>query len=79
MKLKIFFNKGQYQELEQHCKEKLEELPNAPWVLLWLAKAKRALNESQESIELFEKVLQIEPSWKEDYIDPYFKDGELKK
>lgn len=74
-----FFNKGQYQELENHCKKKLEDFPNSPWALLWLAKAKRALNESQESIELFEKVLQLEPSWKENFIEPYFKDGELKK
>ena len=47
--------------------------------ILWLAKAKRALNKSQESIELFEKILKLEPSWKKDYIDPYYKDGKLIK
>lgn len=71
------YKKGDYDALVTHCDDKLKDFPNDSWATLWLARAKRAQNKPDEAIALFEKVSKLEPTWKEDYIDPYFKNGEL--
>ena len=67
------FEKANYAKLIEHCKEQLEDSPNDSNAYWWLARAKQELKEFDEARSLYEKVLELEPSWRESHIEPYLK------
>ena len=62
---------GKLPELIKHCEEKLKEYPNHSNAIWWLGKAKHEIGQKNEAKLLFERLLVLEPSWKNGYIDPY--------
>ena len=68
-----YFESGDYTKLIAHCKDKLEKYPNHPTATWWLAKAELEIGNNAAAKELFEKVLELEPSWKDTHIEPFLK------
>lgn len=66
-----YFENGNYTKLIEHCKNKLEAYPNHSNATWWLARAELEVGNVSNAKTLFEKVLKLEPSWKETHIDPY--------
>ena len=67
------FDSGSYIELVDFCESKLKKLPNHSNAVWWMAKAKFRMGEEEEAKALFEKLIELEPSWEDDYIQPYIK------
>lgn len=67
------FERAQFEKLVEYCKKKLIKYPNHASAIWWLARAKLELGKQSEAQSLFERVLEIEPSWKETHINPYLK------
>ena len=67
------FDLGNYIELVDFCESKLKQLPNHSNAIWWMAKAKFRMGEEEEAKALFEKLIELEPSWEDDYIQPYIK------
>ncbi|MET0107286.1 MAG: tetratricopeptide repeat protein [Candidatus Thiodiazotropha sp.] len=65
------FERAEFEKLEQHCQEKLNKYPNHLNAIWWLARAKLEIGEASEAKTLFERILELEPSWKETHIEPY--------
>lgn len=68
-----YFQSANYEKLIEHCEEKLRKYPNHSNATWWLARANKGLGNQPESKALFEKLLELEPSWKETHIEPYLK------
>ena len=66
-----YFESGELDKLNKHCSDKLRKFPNHSKALWWLARSKMEAREREEAVTLFERLLILEPSWKEDTIDPY--------
>ena len=66
-----YFEKADYDKLIEHCGEKLRRYPNHSNAIWWLARVKQETGKELEAKKLFEKLLLLEPSWKENHIDPY--------
>ena len=72
------FDAASYVELVGFCESKLKQLPNHSDALWWMAKAKFRMGEEQEAKMLFEKLIELEPSWEDEYIQPYIKKISIK-
>ena len=68
-----YFASANYEKLTEYCKEKLIKYPNHSNATWWLARAKQEMGEVNEAKVLFEKLLELEPSWKESHIEPYLR------
>lgn len=66
------FASRDYSKVLGLCEEKLKKSPDHLDALWWLAKAKKEIGEKQEARELFERLIELEPSW-ENEIEPYLK------
>ena len=63
---------GDYQKVIKECEEKLKKYPNHLTATWYLAKAYYYTEANSASKELFEKVVYLAPSWREDveyYLD----------
>ena len=60
-----YFESGNYSKLIDHCKSKLELHPNHSNATWWLARTELELGNLSKAKSLFEKVLELEPSWRE--------------
>ena len=72
-----YFERGEYDKLEKHCEEWLEKRPNSAMALWWLARVNFDRGDLAASRVFFERLLAVEPSWKEGSVDPYYKNGEF--
>lgn len=70
-KAEILFEKGYIESVIRLCESNLLKRPNHASSVFWLAKAKYSLRQYEESSKLFHRVLEIEPNWKIEYIQPY--------
>ncbi len=68
-----YFQSAKYEKLVEHCEEKLRKYPNHANAIWWLARAKQGSGNHSESKALFEKLLELEPGWRETHIEPYLK------
>jgi len=68
-----YFISANFNELVEWCEGELKKHPNHVNATWWLARAKKELGEVEEARALFERLLELEPSWKETHIDPYLK------
>ena len=68
-----FFESANFDKLIEHCQNKLNKYPNHSTAIYWLARAKFELGDSAESIVLFQRLLELEPSWRDSHIEPYLK------
>lgn len=66
-----YFNKGSYDKLIQHCEERKEKYPNDANVYWWLARSYMGKGEIEKADALFLQVLNIEPSWEDEFVKPY--------
>ncbi len=68
-----YFERGDFDKLAEHCEEKLSKYPNHSNAIWWLARAKLEKRESAEAKLLFEKLLELEPGWRETHLEPYLR------
>jgi tetratricopeptide (TPR) repeat protein len=68
-----YFESGELDKLTEHCHDKLAKYPNHSNATWWLAKAKLETGNNSEARNLFERLLELEPSWNETHIEPYLK------
>ena len=66
-----YYDEGKYDELLEHCAEKLKEKPNHSYALWYKAKALYSKQEYEEAIQYFEQLAIIEPNWNESHINPF--------
>ena len=66
-----YFKSAEFDKLTEHCQEKLAKYPNHSNATWWLAKAKLETGNNSEARKLFERLLELEPSWNETHIEPY--------
>ena len=66
-----YFEKGAFDNLIKHCEERKKKYPNDTHVYWWLARAYREKGEVQKANELFLTVREMEPSWEEEFVNPY--------
>ncbi len=67
------FDREKYEEIIKYLSPKLSKQPNNSDNLYWLGRANLELGNYKESKALFIKLRHVEPSWEEDYIEPYIK------
>ncbi|WP_226669184.1 hypothetical protein [Microbulbifer aggregans] len=67
-----YFEKQKYTELLQHCESELESRPNLVMGVWWKARAHHELGNIESAIENYNRVLHLEPSYKAEYVAPYF-------
>ena len=67
------FDLKEYAEVVSISERKLKQLPDHSHAVWWMAKAKFRMGQEQEAGILFEKLIELEPSWEENYIQPYIK------
>jgi cytochrome c-type biogenesis protein CcmH/NrfG len=67
------FDREKYEEIIKYLSPKLSKQPNNADNLYWLGRANLELGNHKESKALFIKLRNVEPSWEEDYIEPYIK------
>ena len=72
------FDLGSFNELVEFCESKLKQFPNHSNAVWWMAKAKFRMGEEQEAKALFEKLIELEPSWEDEFIQPYIKKISIK-
>jgi len=68
-----YFDEGKIDELLAHCEQKLKNKPNHSYALWYKAKAYYQKGEYAKSIEIFEHLENMEPSWGESHVKPYLK------
>jgi tetratricopeptide (TPR) repeat protein len=68
-----YFEKGKYDSLMSHCEKRIETHPNDATAIWWLARANLANGLNDKADELFVKVIELEPTWKESLVTPYLK------
>jgi cytochrome c-type biogenesis protein CcmH/NrfG len=68
-----YFESADFDRLVEHCEEKLKGCPNHTHATWWLARAKQEMGKGLEAKALFERLVELEPSWKETHIEPYLK------
>jgi len=68
-----YFESANFDKLIEHCQDKLNKFPNHSNATYWLARAKLELGDSAESKALFQRLLELEPSWRDSHIEPYLK------
>ncbi len=68
-----YFEIADFENLVVHCEEKLKNYPNHTNATWWLARAKQEMGKELEARMLFERLLELEPSWKDSHIEPYLK------
>ncbi len=66
-----YFENAEIEQLIKYCEEKLKKHPNHSNAIWWMAKAKQESGDEIEAKALLERLLQIEPTWKETHIEPY--------
>jgi len=68
-----YFESANFAKLVEHCEDKLRKYPNHSTATWWLARANQELGKESEAKALFEKLLELQPNWKETHIEPYLK------
>ena len=66
-----YFDKGDYKTLFTHCEERIKTHPNDATAVWWFARVNQVMGNNDKATELFQKVAEIEPSWKEEHVKPY--------
>ena len=66
-----YFNAAKYSDLIEHCNDKLKKEPNYPYAIYWLARCYKEQGNNDEALKLFNKLAELQPSWKSEYADPY--------
>ena len=72
------YDEENYHKLIEICEEYLEKRKNNVNALWYMAKAHYQLNDYEKSKELFQKVIQAEPSWESEHVKPYLEKMESK-
>ncbi len=67
------FQRNELANLDQLCQEKLQKYPNHSTAVWWLARSKLEQGNSVEASELFKRLVELEPTWKESHVEPYLK------
>lgn len=65
------FDKGAFDELIKYCEDKLKSKPHNSDALWYVAKAYYHKEDHDKAKEYFEKLVQAEPSWEKQYVQPY--------
>jgi tetratricopeptide (TPR) repeat protein len=68
-----YFDRGEYDLLISHCEKRIETHPNDATAIWWLARTHHANGSIEKAEEYFEKVSELEPSWRESHVEPYLK------
>ncbi|MES9852564.1 MAG: tetratricopeptide repeat protein [Candidatus Thiodiazotropha sp. L084R] len=68
-----YFEKAEFEKLVIYCEERLTNFPNHSNAIWWLARAKQEIGQITEAKALFDRLLELEPGWKETHIEPYIK------
>jgi tetratricopeptide (TPR) repeat protein len=68
-----YFESADFDRLVEYCEEKLKKYPNHTHATWWLARAKQEMGKGIEAKILFERLMELAPSWKDSYIEPYLK------
>jgi len=66
-----YFEVADFTKLTKHCNDQLSSHPNHIYAIWWLARTKFEIGEASEAKTLFQRVLELAPSWKETEVDPY--------
>lgn len=66
-----YFDKADYDSLLTHCEERQSSYPNDATAVWWLARCYKMKDIPNKSDELFSKVFELEPTWKEEHVDPF--------
>ena len=66
-----YFERADLEKLTEHCEEKLSDYPNHSDATWWLAREKLETGMESEAKVLFDRLLELEPSWRESHIEPY--------
>ncbi len=70
-KSKRIYERADYEKLLVYVNKKLVKSPNNATLIYWKARAKYAAKEYDEAEMLFNKLEELEPSWKEEHVLPY--------
>jgi len=67
------YERGEYEKLLPKLKKRLVKTPNDCDLVYWLARLKFDAKEYEEAKLHFERVIELEPRWAEEHINPYIK------
>ena len=68
------FDRGKYEELLSLCEKRLRRYPNAVLPVWWKARVSQRLGRHEEAQALFQEVVRLDPSWKENHVLPYLQE-----
>lgn len=71
-------SKGDYSELNAFLEKELNNYPNCPTTVYWMARCQLSLSDYAKAKILFLKLKELEPSWETEYVSPYLKEIEEK-
>jgi hypothetical protein len=58
-----YYDEGRYEELSLYCDNKMKKWQSNPYPIYWQARSKYKQGELDTSVQLFEKLLVMEPGW----------------
>jgi tetratricopeptide (TPR) repeat protein len=71
----VLFDGAQYEKCIEFCREQLKKHPGKKlqtgYAYWYLGKAYFQIKNFDEALENFNKVIEIYPSWKQEWVDPY--------
>jgi tetratricopeptide (TPR) repeat protein len=67
------YENEEYDEVIEYCQVHLSKKPKAAYGYWFLAKAYYQKQEFDKAIDNFEKAVEINPSWDEEWVEPYSK------
>jgi tetratricopeptide (TPR) repeat protein len=65
------FDAGKYEELIAYCHERIKKKPRDAYAFWFLGKAYFHMKDFDKAVENFDKVVEIYPSWKNEWVGPY--------
>ncbi|RBP48629.1 tetratricopeptide repeat protein [Arenicella xantha] len=67
-----------YSELIEYLAKKLNDYPNNPTAIYWMARSHLGKADYVSAKKYFLKLKDIEPSWEKDYVEPFMREIEEK-
>lgn len=76
---RAMYETGQYQALIDHCHEHLKKKPKDAYAYWFLGKAHFERKEYDQAVDYFNRTGELDPSWQEEWINPFLKRIETKR
>ena len=73
------FESGKLTELIEYCHEHLKKKPRAAYAYWFLGKAHYQLKELSKAEQFFNKAIEINPSWENEWVKPYLEKIEAER